>query len=233
MSIHDDHRNRVRERVRRGGLDNFEEHQVLELLLFYSFKRGDTNELAHKLLEHFGSFSAVLDADPAQLQKVGGCGPQSAFFLSLLGQTVRYYQVNRAMQQDVILNTVEKCGYYLMPHFSNRRNEAVYLLCLDAKCKVLCCKEVGEGSVNFASVPIRRIVEVAMGYGASSVVLAHNHPSGLAIPSDEDVLTTRRAALALSAVEITLVDHIIVADDDFVSLAQSGQYDPGACRILV
>ena len=233
MSIHDDHRNRVRERVRRDGLDNFEEHQVLELLLFYSFRRGDTNELAHRLMERFGSFSAVLDADPAELEKVTGCGPQSAFFLSLLGQTVRYYQVNRTVRQDVILNTIEKCGYYLMPRFTGRRNEAVYMLCLDAKCKVLCCEEVGEGSVNFASVPIRRIVETAMNYGASSVVLAHNHPSGLAFPSDEDVLTTRRAALALSAVEILLVDHIIVADDDFVSLVQSGRYDPDDCRILV
>ena len=98
----------------------------------------------------------------------------------------------------------------------------MFLLCLDAKCKVLCCKEVGMGSVNAASISVRRIVETALAANATAVVLAHNHPSGMALPSDEDVLTTRRVAMALSAVEIRLVDHIVVADDDYVSMSQSG-----------
>ena len=105
------------------------------------------------------------------------------------------------------------------------------MLCLDAKCKVLCCKEIGEGSVNSAGVPIRRIVETALGVNATSVILAHNHPSGLALPSREDIQTTRRVAMALDAVEIDLVDHIVVADGDFVSLAQSGLYSPDQCRL--
>ena len=120
-----------------------------------------------------------------------------------------------------------------MSCFKNQRNETVYLLCLDAKCKLLCCKKVGEGSINSASVPVRRIVEIALGANATSVVLAHNHPSGLAIPSDEDKLTTRRIALALEAVEIRLVDHIIVAEDDYTSLAQSGMYHPDSNITLV
>ena len=98
----------------------------------------------------------------------------------------------------------------------------VFLLCLDAKCKVLCCKEVGEGSVNSAGISVRKIVETALGANATSVVLAHNHPSGVALPSGEDIQTTRRIAMALSAVEITLADHIVVADEDYVSMAQSG-----------
>ena len=105
------------------------------------------------------------------------------------------------------------------------------LLCLDAKCKVISCNEVGQGSVNSAAVPIRRVVEMALGVNASSAILAHNHPSGLAIPSGEDIQTTRRLALALDAVEIQLVDHIIVADSDYVSLRQSGLYHPDECRI--
>jgi DNA repair protein RadC len=98
----------------------------------------------------------------------------------------------------------------------------VFLLCLDAKLKVLDCREIGEGSINYASVPVRRVVETALDLGASSVVLAHNHPSGVAVPSDEDILTTRRVAAALSAVEIALADHIVVADGDYVSMVQSG-----------
>lgn len=99
----------------------------------------------------------------------------------------------------------------------------MFLLCLDAKCKVLCCREVGEGGTNSTGISIRRVVETALGVNASSVVLAHNHPSGVALPSPEDIQTTRRVAMALQAVEIVLVDHIIVADDDYVSIAQSDE----------
>ena len=232
MSIHDGHRQRLKNRFRAEGLDHFEEHQVLELLLYYVIPRKDTNPIAHALLERFGSLSQVLEAQPEELAKVPGMGDSAATFLSLITAVGRYYLINRTMQ-ETILPTVEKCGRYLLPYFYGRRNETVFLLCLDAKCKVLCCKEMGEGSVNSAGVPIRRIVETALGVNATSVILAHNHPSGLAIPSDEDVHTTRRVALALDAVEIGLVDHIVVADDDVVSLAQSGLYNPDRCRLNV
>lgn len=232
MSIHDGHRQRLKDRFREEGLDNFEEHQALELLLFYCIPRLDTNPIAHALIDRFGSFSGVMDATVEELEKVPGIGSGAATFLSLMAQSWRYYQVNHAMRKDVILPTVNECGKYLIPYFSGKRNETVYLLCLDAKCKMLCCKEIGEGSVNSAAVPIRKIVEIALGANASSVILSHNHPSGLALPSDEDIATTRRLATALDAVEITLADHIIVADDDFVSLAQSGRYHPDECRAL-
>ena len=100
--------------------------------------------------------------------------------------------------------------------------ETVFLLCLDAKCKVLCCREIGQGSVNSAGISVRKIVEVALGANATTVVLAHNHPSGLALPSAEDIQTTRRVAAALKAVEVHLADHIVVADGDYVSMVQSG-----------
>ena len=225
MSIHEGHRQRMKERFRQEGLDHFSEIQVLEFLLFYCIPQGDTNLLAHRLLEHFGSLPQVLEAPAAELQKVSGVGPHTAVFLNLITEVGRYYLVNRA-GPTVILHTTEKCGQYLVPRFYGRRNETVFLLCLDAKCKMLCCKEVGEGSVNSASISVRRIVEIALAANATTVVLAHNHPSGLAIPSAEDVHTTERIAAALNAVEITLADHIVVADDDFVSMVQSGYYRP-------
>lgn len=232
MSIHTGHRQRLKERFLKEGLDHFDEHQVLELLLFYCIPRIDTNPLAHNLLERFGSLAQVLEAPVEELEKVPGIGTNAATFLSLTTAVGRYYLVNRSMQ-TVILPTIEKCGRYLQPFFYGRRNETVYMLCLDAKCKVLCCKEVGEGSVNSAGIPIRRIVEIALGANASSVILAHNHPSGFAVPSGEDVQTTRRIAAALDAVEIELVDHIVFADEDFVSMAQSGYYYPEDCRLKV
>lgn len=225
MAIHDGHRQRLKQRFRQEGLDNFNEVQVLELLLFYCIPRQDTNPIAHRLLEHFGSLSQVLEAPIGELEKVQGLGPGAAAFLHLVRDAGRYYQVNRS-QQEKILTTTEKCGDYLQSYFVGRRNETVFLLCLDAKCKVLCCKELGEGSVNSAGVPVRRIVETALGVNATTVILAHNHPSGIAIPSSEDVQTTYRVAAALDTVDITLADHIIVADQDYVSLAQSGMYQP-------
>ncbi len=232
MSIHDGHRKRLKERFVKEGLDNFQPNQVLELLLFYCIPRKDTNEIAHHLLERFGSLSGVVEATVDELEKVPGMGENAAMFLSLLSAFSRYCQVDRALNEEKF-TTIENCGKYLMAKFSGKRNETVLLLCLDAKGKMICCRDVGEGSVNSASVPIRRIVEIALGVNASSVVLAHNHPSGLAIPSADDVHTTKRLAQALQAVDIVLADHLVVADEDYVSLAASGMYKPDAQYTLI
>ena len=232
MSIHDGHRQRLKERFKKEGLDHFEQLQVLELMLFYCIPRKDTNEIAHRLLDRFGSVSKVVEAPVEELRKVPGVGENAAVFLSLLNAFGRYQQVNRVTDMDV-LTSVDKCGAYLAPFFAGRRNETVFLLCLDAKCKVLSCREVGEGSVNSAAIPIRKIVEMALGANATSVVLAHNHPSGLAIPSGDDVQTTKRLAVALRAVEIELADHIVVADGDFVSMADSKLYSPDTEYALI
>lgn len=226
MAIHDGHRQRLKDRFLREGLDGFDDLYVLELLLYYCVARKDTNPIAHALLAHFGSLTAVLEATPEELQMVPGVGKETSTFLTLIPQVGRYYQVKRA-DPGAILRTITQCGEYLVPYFYGREHETVFLLCLDAKCKVLGCKLVGEGSVNSANIPIRRVVEIALQTNATTVILAHNHPSGLALPSDDDIQTTLRVAKAMEAVEITLADHIVVADSDFVSMVQSGYYRPG------
>ena len=226
MSVHDGHRDRLRERFLTEGLDHFTEVQVLELLLFYCIPRKDTNELAHRLLDRFGSLSQVLETKVEDLEQIDGIGHNAAVYLSLIPAAGRYYSVNRA-SRCTGLSSTEACSQFLMPYFEGRVQETVFLLCLDAKCKVLCCQQVGEGSVNSAGVPVRRVVETALAANATTVILAHNHPSGLALPSYEDVITTKRIAAALDGVEITLADHFVVADDDCVSMVQSGYYRPG------
>ena len=221
------HRQRVRERFRQEGLDNFDEVHALELLLFYAVPRRDTKPLARTLLDHFGSLSLVLEATKEELEQVSGVGQQVSTYLTLITAMGRYYQVHRNADA-LILPDIESCGRHLMKHFYGRRNETVFLMCLDAKRKLLCCRMVGEGDVNSASIPVRRIVEIALGVNATMVVLAHNHPSGIAIPSREDVATTEQVARALSSMDITLLDHIVVADDDFVSMTQSGLYSARA-----
>ncbi len=225
MSIHEGHRERLKNRFRQEGLDNFDELYVLELLLFYCIPRIDTNPLAHRLLDHFGSLNAVLDASPQELEKVEGVNKATSTFLSLVTQAGRYYQV-KGSATGKILRTIDQCGNFLVPHFIGCDIETVYMLCLDAKCKLLCCKKVGEGSVNSANIPVRRVVEIALGVNATTVVLAHNHPSGLAIPSADDIQTTYRVAAALDTVDIVLADHIVVSQGEYVSMVQSQFYKP-------
>ncbi len=220
-NIHGEHRCRVRQRFEESGLDDFTQVQVLELLLFYAIPRRDTNPAAHELIARFGSLAGVLEAPLEELEQVPGVGHNAALLLSMMPQLGRYYMTNRA-QVTRILNTVDLYGDYLMPCFFGRKTEVVYLLCLDAKCKPLSCRMVGEGDVNSAAVPIRRIVEMALASNSTMVVLAHNHPSGLAIPSPEDVQTTLRLREALQVVDISLTDHLIIADDDYISMFQSG-----------
>ena len=225
MSIHSGHRKRLKERFLKSGFAGFEDHEVLELLLFYCIPRRDTNLIAHNLIERFGTFAQVLDAPISELKKVDGIGENAALFLSVLRQASGFYQINRNAKNKALTST-EAYGRYLVPYFSTQRREEVYLLCLDAKCMVLCCRKVGDGSINSTSISVRKIVEIALAANATSVVLAHNHPSGIAIPSAEDIATTKLVANALMMVDVVLNDHIIVADDDYTSMLLSRLYRP-------
>ena len=227
MHTQKEHRQRVKARFQEEGLDHFDPVHALELLLFYAIPQKDTKPAARALLDRFGSYAAVMEATAAELETVAGIGKHAAVFLNLIHAAGRYYQVQKAAEEK-ILDDVEKYGHYLLQRFYGTRRETVYLLCLDAKCKVLGCQLVGEGDVNSANVPIRRMVEIALASNASSVILAHNHPSGVAVPSTEDIDTTQRLARALGAMDIILADHIVVADNDFVSMTQSRMYNPRA-----
>lgn len=227
MSVHDNHRQRVKSRYETYGIDVFNEHQALELLLFYCIPRKDTNEIAHRLMNRFGSFGQVLDAPVKELEKVEGMGHNAALYLKLLRDAHRYYQLHKE-KNEKILDNINACGEYLLDFFEGLNVETVYMLGLDAKCKVLCCREIGRGNVNSAAVSVRKIVDAALTENVTSVVLAHNHPSGCAIPSQEDILTTKRIANALKAIDVVLADHIVVCGSDFVSMVHSRMYKPDA-----
>ena len=221
MGIHDGHREKMRQRFLKSGLDAFADHEALELLLYYAIPRRDTNPIAHALMERYGSLSAVLTAPVEDLKKVEGVGESAAILLKLAPQLYRKAKMSDA-EQETILSSVERVGAYLLERFAGEKNEVVYQLCLDRKGKLLVCKKLGEGGVASADLDIRRLVENALLTGASSVVLAHNHPSGVALPSRDDYAATDRAKTALAVVGVALTDHIIVADGDFVSMADSG-----------
>lgn len=220
MGLHDGHRQRLIQRFLEEDLDNFEPHNVLELLLFYAIPRKDTNELAHVLMDTFGSLKGVFDAPYEELIKVTGIGPNTAALLKLVPSLTRTYYSSDARR--IILDTSEKSGEYFLPYYIGQTEEVVRLACLDAGGKVISNQILHRGSANAAEVNIRKIVNIALRNNAMGVILAHNHPGGLPLPSEEDVATTKSIREALMPMGILLMDHIIVAGQDYVSMARSG-----------
>ena len=221
MGIHDGHREKMRRRFRETGLEGFADHEALELLLYYAIPRRDTNPIAHALMDRYDSLSAVLNAPVEDLQKVEGIGESAAVLLSLVARISRKARLADAAQETV-LNSSERAGTYLLERFSGETREQVYLLCLDRKGKLLACKRLADGDVASADLNIRKVVETALLTSASAAILSHNHPSGVALPSADDEAATRQVRDALRTIGVELVDHIIVADRDFVSMADSG-----------
>lgn len=221
MGEHDGHRARMKERFLAHGLDNFEDHNILELLLFYAQPRCDTNGIAHRLLDTFGTLSAVFDAEPEELMTVKGVGRSAAALIRLVPAAARRYLMSKG-ELGTILHGTECVGRFMIPRFMNSRTEEVYLLCLDPKYKLLDCRLVGEGGLTSAKLDIRRIVHTALLHNAAYAILAHNHISGIALPSPEDKSATLMIRDALRLVDVELIDHIIVAGEDFVSLADDG-----------
>lgn len=233
MSEFTGYQKRAVEYFREQSLHALDEPHVLELLLFFADQPKTTYQLSHALLGHFGSLEKVLNAPMEMLEAVPGIDQRTAVLISLTGQIARYCQTQHGGDASRQLRTSKACAEYLKPYFSGQRNEKVFLLCLDSKASVICCREIEEGSVCSANVPIRKIMEIVLALNAVSVILAHHHPGGLPYPSAEDIVTTRRLAVALDGIDVLLADHIIFADDDYVSLAQAGYYRPDECRMLV
>lgn len=221
MGAHDGHRDRKRRQFLDHGLAAFADHEVLELLLFYAIPRQDTNPIAHELMDRFGSLDKVLKAPAEELKKVPGVGESAALLLNLVPQVYRRARISAA-KSETVLDTPERIGAFFVEQFVAQKEEVMYQLCLDAKGRMLCCRQVSQGDAASVGLNLRKIVENALLCNAVQVALAHNHPSGVALPSYEDQVATMQIRDALDVVHIRLLDHIIVADDDFVSMHQAG-----------
>lgn len=220
--LHKGHRQRVRARFMSQGLDGFSEHEILELLLFYAIPRVNTNDIAHRLIDRFGSLSAVLDADPDALQEVKGVSESAAVLLKLIPPLTRQYCLTQ--QRDVVLGTFTATCDYFRSLYIGEKTERLRLACLDDRLRLLSCGVVGEGAPGVVPVNMRRILEFALRQKCELVVLAHNHPNGFAVPSNEDIAATKHIHSALKTVGIRLLDHIIVAGDKAISLKEFGAF---------
>ena len=224
---HGGHRDRLRERFALGGLDVLSDHEVLELLLMFAIPRSDVNPLAHRLLAQFGSLSAVLDADIQDLLEVKGIGERSAMLLKMTPELARRYMLDRLTPKP-LLTTMEKAGEYAGALYIGCKSETAYLLCLDARCALKRAVKLGEGSFVSVAVDMQRLVGEALRIGTQNAILLHNHPAGSLLPSREDVELTQKVLNALSLVNITLLDHIIVSERGFYSFVKNGQFQRGA-----
>ena len=227
MGIHDGHRERLRTNFLENSLDGFNEVNSLELLLFYAIPRIDTNVLAHRLLDRFGSLYRVFDASYHELMEVEGVGENTAALIKLIPEIMRKSRVSETSGIKV-LSSPSAAAKYLVPRFLYQEVEILLLVCLDSCKRVIICTEISRGVVNSVDANVRRIVETALKYRACSVILAHNHPDGIALPSVEDDHITHLIGTALSSVGITLADHIIAAGEDYTSYADSGMLNQ--CR---
>ena len=227
--VHDGRRARLRERYLSQGLEGFADHEVVELLLTYAIPRRDVNDLAHRLLQHFGGLPALLEATGAELMEVSGMGERTATLIRLMLDVNRRYLIQRERAEEPArLGSAGAAGRLFAPYFYGVRVEQVYAAFVDDDLRLISCRLLFEGSVNQAAVNLRKLVETALRDRATGVILAHNHPAGQALPSVEDRETTLAIRSALNTVQIRLLDHIIVSGGEYCSMAEGGFLKPEA-----
>ncbi len=214
---HEGHRKRLRERYDRSGMDDFAPHEVLELLLTYAIPQVDVNPRAHALIERFGSVAGVMDATEKELCEVDGIGHETARFLKILPDAFRHYELARCDTKEPF-DTVAKLGDYLRAMYTGVTVEQVYILLLNNKLQKIDCIHLSDGSVNCSAVTVRCIAEHALRKNAAAVVLAHNHPCGLAIPSGADLEVTQNVESALETLGIPLLEHMVITENSYAPI---------------
>jgi DNA repair protein RadC len=224
---HKHHRSRLRARFQKESLRSFEDHNILELLLFYAIPQKDTNDLAHALLDKFGSLSAVFDADLGELCKVNGIGENAATLIKLIPQLARAYLMDKETRYPNF-SDLHKLGAYLVNYFIGENNEKLIAVLLNNKCDLIDIIVVSEGTVNRTDGFMRKIAEAAFAKKAASFVLAHNHPDGNCTPSAADISLTSNYSRIFSDLGLPLTEHIVVGGVSYVGILtgqKSGDID--------
>lgn len=223
-NLHKNHRQRVRSRYLAEGIKTMADHNIVELLLFYGVPYKDTNDIAHELVERFGNLNGILDAPVEELEKVAGIGENTAILIHLTRDIALKYSENK-LTDKAILGTEERISSFLTMKYAGETRELVYMLFLDSHGRIARCVKVCEGSPESVQVDNRKIIEAALRLDACDIVLAHNHPNGFAVPSTADVRATQEVIPLLRAINVNLIDHMIIADGDCFSMAENKKYE--------
>ncbi|KOA18071.1 hypothetical protein CLHOM_35840 [Clostridium homopropionicum DSM 5847] len=218
-SLHNGHRQRLKNRFLQEGLQSFEDHEVLQLILFYAIPYKDTNEIAHKLINKFGSLSKVVEANPKDLEKISGISEHSSILISLFPHFIRKYMADRG-KEKLSLDSSKKAGEFACSLYYGISYEVFYVICLDAQHNLLHYEIVHEGTIDEAPIYPRLIVESALRHKAHSIILSHNHPGETMNISESDINATKRIISALAPIEIDVIDHIIIAGNRYISFSE-------------
>ena len=219
---HQGHRQRMRDRVQTYGLESLEPHEALEYILYLTNAQKDTNGIAHDLIARFGDFAGVLEAPEQDLCTVEGVGPATARMLHLLPHVCAYYNRCRTSRAPCI-RTTEQMGEYLMAKFAWSDHERALLVSLDSRKRVKAVVWLREGRSDHVSLDVKSLVSAAVRGGTDTVVLCHNHPNGVALPSAEDIEATGGIVRALGLVSIHLLDHFILTDTEYFSMREANR----------
>lgn len=224
-SIHKDHKKRLRERFQmHDDFTGFSDHEVLEMLLSYSIIRRDTNKTAHDLINHFGSLHEVFNADREELKSVGGIGERTATLLIMQRALFGAYNKSRFEMSGKSIDDKESMTEYIKSLFASAKNEQLYLLCVSAAGKVTKTHLLTRGADDYVNADPRSIVKVAINADAKGVIFAHNHPTGIAHPSENDIKTTINLQTCLSMVGIQLLEHYVVAGDSCIGIKSDKRF---------
>ena len=223
--LHEGHRERVRKKFLVNGFSSIvPDHEILEMILFYSIPRKDTNELAHKLINYFGSLFSVLSAPVEELTQIDGISENTAVLLNMFFEVVKRYKETDFDKKE-IFHTSDDAGNYLLKRYEFFGKEEVFTLTgTNNLGEVVTFKVVEKGDIASVGISLRKVLELILKSNCTSVIIAHNHPSGIALPSDADIKITASVRDVLKTVGVKLTDHIILVDNDFVSLAQSEHF---------
>ncbi len=213
------HRERLRRRYEKCGIENWQDYEILELLLTCIISRLDTKPLAKRLIKRFKTFSGVLEASPDEMVLIEGVGKKTALFLHLLKDICAVYLKEDLVRHDV-LSSPRAVYDYLKVSLKGSRNEEFKVIFLNSRNVPVAIEKIQEGTVDRSVVYPRKIVEQALRHRAVSVIFSHNHPGGALNPSDEDRVITRKLKEALSTVDITVLDHIIISSKGYLSFKE-------------
>ncbi len=223
-NIHKGHRERLKARFAENGLKPFSDVEAIELLLFYALPRCNTNEIAHLLLQRFGSYRGVLEADLSELKLVKGVGENAALLIRLVSEMNSRYIISDRQSGRNILKSTEAAGEYFKPLFAYCTDEIAYAVSVNSAGGVIRCHELARGMSNRVEFSARQVVEIALRDNAAYILLAHNHISDVALPSRADLAATKLIRATLQNIGVALADHFIVSGDEYVSMRESGYF---------
>lgn len=222
-NLHSNHRQRVRARfIRDGDLDSFEEHQVLEMLLFYAVPRKDTNELAHRLLNEYGSLFNLMNAKPEEIMKRCKISETTAVLISMIPFVCRKFLASGLDSDKPFISDFNIAKSYFEAALAGQPFESFYMICLDLNKKLKKVVKISDGVSNSAPIYIEKIISDALLYNSAFLIIGHNHPSGTPKPSSADLDVTMKIVNACMPLNIRILDHIIVCGEDSFSFAKKG-----------